>query len=122
MPNEVEAIRERLQLATETTEDTGSLIHQLALHDVPALLAIVERLESGAATESLNTRLTEARAVRAKAMQLAELYRTALLSIAHFWGDQTDTLPQAARRIALQARQALQNAERIISQEESTQS
>lgn len=116
MPNITE-IRERWQLATETTEDTGSLIHQLALHDVPALLAIIERLESGTATESLQTRLTEAQAVRARAQQLSELYRGALLSIANHWGDLTDTMPQPAKGMALRARQALQNAERAVSQQ-----
>jgi hypothetical protein len=44
LPNELEAIRARYELAASTIESDGSLLHQLALVDMPARrMALIAR-------------------------------------------------------------------------------
>jgi hypothetical protein len=118
MPDtEVAEIRARWESLAGQTPD-GSLMQQLALEDIPKLLAKLDALETGAQIADLEHKRADAEARRDHAVRLVAIYRAALDELANPWGPASDVMPQPARNMVLRARTALEVADRATRPEE----
>jgi hypothetical protein len=121
MPDtDIAEIRQRWEAVADLEPD-GSLLHRLAIEDIPKLLGKLDALEAGATVAELRQARADAERRREHALRLAAIYRAALDELANPWGPvASDTVPQPARRMMLRARTALEAAERAAQPEEST--